>query len=142
MHSESLWESSGSWVLITCLWRGRWQEKALWGKKAQGMAQLLRLGGEKRSHVAWPVSFQQDLIKASNTVGRGSRAGVSVAQRRLSAVKPDRALGRETQLSPSSWEVEGTSWSEGWECREVGTPEDLPESQQWQTDLVCFSSLL
>ena len=77
------------------------------------MAQLLRLGGEKRSHVARPVSFQQDLIKASNTVGRGSRAGVSVAQRRLSAAKPDRALGRETQLSPSSWEVDGTSWSEG-----------------------------
>lgn len=89
---RSLWELSGSRVLITCLWRGCWQEKALWEKKAQGMAQLVRLGGEKRSHVARPVSFQQDLIKASNTVGRGSRAGVSVAQRRLSAVKPDRAL--------------------------------------------------
>ena len=24
----------------------------------------------------------------------------------------------------------------------MGTPEDLPESQQWQTDLVHFSSLL
>ena len=59
--------------------------------------------------MARPVSFQQDLIEASNTVGRGSRAGVSIAQRRLSAVKPDRALGGETQLSPSSREVEGTS---------------------------------
>lgn len=55
----------------------------------------VRIEGEKRSHVAQSVSFQQNLIKASNTVGRRFRADVSIAQRRLSAVKLDRALGRE-----------------------------------------------
>lgn len=89
VRSELLWESSGSRVLITCLWRGRWQEKALWKQRHRGWPSWVRLGGEKRSHVARPVSFQQDLIKASNTVRRGSRAGVSVAQWRLSAVEPD-----------------------------------------------------
>lgn len=83
-----VWQPGVDYMSLARLLAG----KGLVGKKAQGMAQLVRLGGEKRSHVARPVSFQQDLIKASNTVGRGSRAGVSVAQRRLSAVKPDRAL--------------------------------------------------
>lgn len=63
--------------------------KGLVETKAQGMAQLGEAGRGEEVHVARPVSFQQDLIKASNTVRRGSRAGVSVAQWRLSAVEPD-----------------------------------------------------
>lgn len=62
-----------------------------------------------RSYVAQPVSFQQNLIKASNTVGRRFRADVSIAQGRLSAVKLYRALGveREMQLNPGSQESQG-----------------------------------
>lgn len=77
--------------------------------------------GEKRSHVAQSVSFQQNLIKASNTVGRRFRADVSVAQWRLSAVKFYRALrqrpdGRDSSLflccldrvttGAAAWELE------------------------------------
>ena len=43
-----------------------------------------------------PVSFQQNLIKACNAVGRRFRADVSIPQWRLSAVKLYRSLeGRE-----------------------------------------------
>lgn len=62
-----------------------------------------RIEGEKRSHVTQSMSFQQNLIKASNTVGRRFGADVSIAQWRLSAVKFYRALrqrpdGRDTSL--------------------------------------------
>lgn len=70
--------------------------------KAPRSPSQVRRGGETRSHAAQPVSFQQNLIKASNTVGRRFRADVSIAQRRLSAVKLDRALGRERRsLTPA-----------------------------------------
>lgn len=59
--------------------------------------------GEKRSHVAQPVSFQQNLIKASNTVGRRFRADVSIAQWRLSAVKFYRALRQRPDGRDTSW---------------------------------------
>lgn len=54
-----------------------------------------------RSKMDWAVSFQQNLIKASNTVGRRFRADVSVAQWRLSAVELYRTLGREREMNPS-----------------------------------------
>lgn len=57
----------------------------------------------RRSLVDQPVFLQQNLIKASNTVGRRFRADVSVAQWRLPAVKLYRALrqcsdGRDPSL--------------------------------------------
>lgn len=72
--------------------------------KARRAPSQVRREGEPRSLVARPVSFQQNLIKASNTAGRRFGADVSVAQWRLSAVELDRALrqrsdGRDTTLS-------------------------------------------
>ena len=73
----------------------------------------MRMEREERSHVAQPVSFQQDLIKASNSVGRRFRADVSIAQWRLSAVKLYRTLGKEMQLNPSSQECQGQRYLTG-----------------------------
>lgn len=53
--------------------------KGLAGTKAPRMAQPGEDEGETRSHVAQPVSFQQDLIKASSTVGQRFRADISIA---------------------------------------------------------------
>lgn len=127
--SESLWELFGSCVLIRCLWQGSWQEKAVEKQRHQGGPSQVRMECEERSHVAQPVSFQQDLIKASNTVGRRFRADVSIAQWRLSAVKLYRTLrqrsdGRDSSLSLCCLDSVAAGAAHG--EREAGEDHQLP----------------
>lgn len=62
--------------------------KGFAGTKAPVSPGQVGVEGEKRSHVARAVSFQQNLVKTSDNGGRRFRAGVRVEQWRLSAAKP------------------------------------------------------
>lgn len=126
---ESLREQFGSHVLIKCLWQGSWQERHCRDKGPTSPTPA-RTEGEKGSHAAQTVSLQQNLIKASDTAGRRLRAGICMAQRRLSAVKLDRALGRERySLAPAPRRAgaQSPSQSKCWERRGLWT------GKRWQS---------